>query len=243
MRESLLNKVFGKLTVFSFSHSNTKRNFWKCMCECGSIKIFSTSDIKKRNSCGCLKKTHFHNMEGKEFNGLKICNLIGKNKYKSYIYSVSCICGNSFIAEGNDIKQGKIKSCGCKQNSLQILNQNTDLRLKNGLYSDYRNKAAKREIDFALTQDEFFDFLKKSCYYCNSKPSNVVKDNRKNSDASFVYSGIDRIDNDLGYIKENCVSCCRTCNQAKHAMTVEAFKKWIFAIINAKQAGIGIWKA
>jgi len=44
-------------------------------------------------------------------------------------------------------------------------------------------------------------------------------------------NGIDRQDNAKGYIPGNCVSCCRICNYAKHALTLEEFKSWIQRLI------------
>lgn len=39
----LTGKRFGVLTVIEFSHSNKRRNFWKCVCDCGA-SIISPSD-------------------------------------------------------------------------------------------------------------------------------------------------------------------------------------------------------
>lgn len=41
---------------------------------------------------------------------------------------------------------------------------------------------------------------------------------------NYFYNGIDRKDNDIGYVIENCVSCCDECNKAKRNMLYE---KWI----------------
>jgi hypothetical protein len=39
----------------------------------------------------------------------------------------------------------------------------------------------------------------------------------------YLYNGIDRVDNTLGYSKENCVSCCKICNYMKQVLTLEEF--------------------
>ena len=36
-------------------------------------------------------------------------------------------------------------------------------------------------------------------------------------------NGIDRIDSNIGYIKENCVSCCWTCNKMKNNFSQKEF--------------------
>ena len=39
----------------------------------------------------------------------------------------------------------------------------------------------------------------------------------------FLYNGIDRLNNEVGYIPGNVVSCCRLHNEWKRAMTEKAF--------------------
>lgn len=65
---------FGHLTVLKFSHSQKRKNrtttktFWKCICECGKIKIVCSSDLVTGNttSCGCLKCIkHRHALKNK----------------------------------------------------------------------------------------------------------------------------------------------------------------------------------
>lgn len=44
--------------------------------------------------------------------------------------------------------------------------------------------------------------------------------------------GVDRIDFNIGYVKENCLPCCTTCNIAKHTHDVDYFKNWIVKVYN-----------
>ena len=56
--QDLTGQKFGKLTVISFSHRENNRTYWKCKCDCGSIKIYR-ADFLKRSiapSCGCSRK-------------------------------------------------------------------------------------------------------------------------------------------------------------------------------------------
>ncbi len=48
----------------------------------------------------------------------------------------------------------------------------------------------------------------------------------KSKQSEYIYNGIDRTDNDLGYITTNVVPCCATCNYAKKGKTVEEFFTW-----------------
>ena len=47
-----------------------------------------------------------------------------------------------------------------------------------------------------------FELLKKDCFYCLKNDPNCI-------------NGIDRMDNQKCYEKNNCVSCCKACNFIK----------------------------
>ena len=78
-------------------------------------------------------------------------------------------------------------------------------------FSIYKRAAIKKNLEFALSLEEFIKLTSQQCYYCN--------DFTRDKD----YVGIDRIDSNLGYISSNCVSCCRDCNLAKNKLSQEQF--------------------
>jgi len=53
----LTGRIFGRLTVVGFSHSD-KIRFWICKCSCGKQKIIRACHLKSGNtkSCGCLQR-------------------------------------------------------------------------------------------------------------------------------------------------------------------------------------------
>jgi len=56
-RIDLSGKTFGRLCVLSFSHwVSGNGSYWKCLCDCGTIKVVPGSSLKKGSSksCGCL---------------------------------------------------------------------------------------------------------------------------------------------------------------------------------------------
>lgn len=72
-------------------------------------------------------------------------------------------------------------------------------------YKTYKNRAINDlNIDFKITKKEFNEIINKECYLCGKKSNNKHK------------NGIDRIDNNLGYIKNNIKSCCGDCNYMKN---------------------------
>lgn len=55
VRENLLGKKFGRLTVVSANFSK-KTSSWDCICDCGKYAVVSSGNLKNGNSksCGCL---------------------------------------------------------------------------------------------------------------------------------------------------------------------------------------------
>ena len=43
---------------------------------------------------------------------------------------------------------------------------------------------------------------------------------------TYTYSGIDRVDSNIGYEINNVVSCCNICNRAKSNMKLDEFNEW-----------------
>lgn len=53
----LTGKKFEKLLIIEKS-----TNGWKCLCDCGNVKIIKTSSLKNIKSCGCYKKEYSSKM-------------------------------------------------------------------------------------------------------------------------------------------------------------------------------------
>lgn len=85
-------------------------------------------------------------------------------------------------------------------------------------YYSYKHGAQRRNIDFNITQDEFLNIVKNNCYLCN-------KTNNNNT------LGLDRVDNDKGYIIDNCKSCCKYCNYMKNKNELSKFLAHIQKIV------------
>lgn len=98
----------------------------------------------------------------------------------------------------------------------------------NNLYHNYKNNAKNRGLIFDINKEELKKLTKQRCHYCNAEPSNICKE--RNGGGNYIYNGIDRVDNTIGYLISNCVSCCAICNIMKRHHTVEEFKEQILRI-------------
>jgi hypothetical protein len=80
---------------------------------------------------------------------------------------------------------------------------------KSSLYVQYRNRAIKKQLDFLIMPDDYNNIIKHDCYLCGKKNSNSHN------------NGIDRLNNNIGYILSNVISCCCECNYMKKNYSYE----------------------
>jgi len=80
-------------------------------------------------------------------------------------------------------------------------------------YDVYKKNCARiRNKDFELTKEEYLVYQEKDCYICGKKS---MYDEHTN--------GIDRVDDNIGYVTWNCKSCCKTCNYMKGSRNLSEF--------------------
>jgi hypothetical protein len=121
-------------------------------------------------------------------------------------------CGKDYeiFKTSHNIDSTKCKKCFESQ---QKIENNRDNRSRNykeerkqfleTYYKMFLKESLKRGYTVELNFENYTELVSKECYYCgfyNSKEA----------------IGIDRINNDLHYTKENSVPCCETCNRIKH---------------------------
>lgn len=78
-------------------------------------------------------------------------------------------------------------------------------------YTVYQRNAKNKNRNFDLSEKDFIEMSKLPCVYCGG-----YSDTYNNE----PFNGIDRIDSNLGYSKNNCVPCCATCNRMKMDLDV-----------------------
>ena len=87
-----------------------------------------------------------------------------------------------------------------------------------------------KQRDFLLSKEDFKKLTSSVCFYCNKKPSKSFSKDYDRYNGSYKYNGIDRFNNDIGYILSNCVPCCKYCNYAKRNTDIKTFLDWIYRI-------------
>jgi hypothetical protein len=118
--------------------------------------------------------------------------------------------------------------CPYCNNSCRPNDVNVDQSAFGKVLDEYKQNADRRNLTFDLTPDQFYNLTQCDCYYCDSPPRQ--KRVYKNGIQAYLFNGIDRIDNDVGYILSNCVPCCKRCNYAKRGLTPSQFMDMIKTI-------------
>lgn len=167
-------------------------------------------------------------LSGMKFNKLTALEFSHKTKGFQY-WKFKCECGKESLTRANDVAGGRIISCGCFAAEQYKLKHGLPEgeALARELYSTYRRNALDRNLHFLINEEQFFDLIKRDCYICGIKPSQSGRINRRHNAGNFKYNGIDRFDNNVGYVMENCKPCCGTCNMAKRNLSHEEFFSWI----------------
>lgn len=138
---SLVGNVYSRLTVESQAPSRQStptskaRVYWNCICECGNRLEVRQDGLTGggTQSCGCYKDEQNRLKKGPKPPGFKsrpMEDLIGRTFGRLSVISVGktsvtpkdrvlkywtceCLCGTVKDIESGQLRQGKIKSCGC----------------------------------------------------------------------------------------------------------------------------------
>jgi len=147
-----------------------------------------------------------------------------------YYWKLVCDCGNTYTAYSGNLLKGYKRSCGCIRTeaaTLRIKSLHEANCLPDGeaglrnLYAIYAGAARRRGLAFSLSLDEFKRLTSSACFYCGEPPAQTTRQVRVKS--RYLYNGIDRQDNNDGYVNGNCVPACGVCNYMKHDFAVEEF--------------------
>lgn len=136
------------------------------------------------------------------------------------LWRCRCACGQVQLVRGSRIHRlTQCHLCSGRALNGHIPRLSGDMAARNACLCATKARARQRGLEWALSEDTFDKLSRANCYYCDTSPANKCKQWK----SVFVYSGIDRVDNTKGYVDGNVVSCCRRCNEWKHAMTVTDF--------------------
>ena len=176
------------------------------------------------------RKGEFKDLTGLTFGRLTVRRIdhVTPTKYRLVRYwFCTCECGGTNVVPHACLVRSKNRtsSCGC---IVKEINRSYDRRSKNfvigapfgRLLQVYKTVAKRRGLSWELSNEQFKELTSSACYYSGVKPSKsiVFKSGEK-----YMYNGIDRVDNSIGYTISNCVPCCHEINMMKKTLSKEHF--------------------
>lgn len=184
-------------------------------------------------------------LTGKHFGYLRVIKHIGyksNSHFRSAVWACQCICGKKLELLTPHLTVRNKRSCGCKHpvGLHKIRNKSARLASMNRFLSNYKIRAKRRDIDWELSKFAAFRLILGDCFYCGAEPSpyNMYtaksgEINKRHMRPEWVQTGwigtngIDRLNNDRDYTKDNTVSCCGKCNIAKNDIPLGEFYSWM----------------
>lgn len=152
-----------------------------------------------------------------------------------WVWECKCDCGETFICRDVDyVLKRKLGCKHCTQSKIQTSKSKSECGFSHKglirrLYREYERGAAKRNLQFEISEEKFIELITGKCAYCDSEPElhNGHLRYMQKTEEPLKFNGIDRINTKLGYIEGNVVSCCSKCNYAKHDLSLNEFKDWV----------------
>jgi hypothetical protein len=92
-------------------------------------------------------------------------------------------------------------------------------------FSVLKNAAKRRKLECSLSFSNYAVLVSHPCFYCGGILSETG-------------GGLDRVNNNVGYVQGNVRPCCHPCNQAKSDFTESQFREWILRVYNTYVVGV-----
>jgi hypothetical protein len=194
-----------------------------------------TKEVKGKYSYSRPKK----DISGKQYYQLSVIEWlgfkeVGSLKKRRSVYRCKCTCGNICEVMQTCLTSGNVKSCGCRiKNVKNILYKGENYSILTTLFNNYRQSAKRRNLKFDITRGIFHELIISNCYYCGDVPK-LEKNSYNLFNDRLFYNGIDRVDNNKGYLLDNIVPCCKNCNFLKKDIDQKEFLELIKKIYLCK---------
>jgi hypothetical protein len=235
---------FGYLIILSFAGIGKKQHAeWRCLCDCGKETIVPGYALRRGSTQSCghtfttagTRSVNFKDLTGKVFGRWTVLDKyeIRKSKAgkKRTCWLCRCECGREKFVISGQLTFGSTTQCkNC------AMRDEYGASARKTVLNGYKKEAEERGYSWLLSDEQFDQITKQNCKYCGIGPSNVR--DLKYGNGSFIYSGIDRLDNSRGYEIDNVAPCCRICNRAKDVRSVSDFISWAKQITEIATQGI-----
>jgi hypothetical protein len=241
----MVGQQFGRWLVLEEAGRRNGKRLYRCECQCPqrTIRVVQGDHLRQglSRSCGCLKRElaaermrQKHDLTGRVFGRLTViaeAGRYGKPGQTKRIWLCECACAakNQVEVLASNLLKGTSRSCGCLQRErCQAMGRARKgisrfppgIRALRVTISRYRHRARKENRLWALSDAECYELMQQPCHYCGRPPEQVC--HPEGADP-VRYTGLDRVDNGLGYVPGNVVPCCGWCNWVKRDLSRAEF--------------------
>lgn len=188
----LIGRVYGSLTVKSEAERRGRSKIhWLCQCSCGKTAEVAGSNLQSGASktCGCSQEPE--SLVGNVYGEWTVQSIGARLPSREVTWNCLCSCGTFKVIAGSSLTLARSLSCGClsehgyRHTATYAVWSSLKQRIANPNCKDYSNYGGR-----GLTMPEdWLDFR------------NFLRDMGERPEGM----SIERIDNSLGYSKENCI--------------------------------------
>ena len=187
---------------------------------CGKLQTATWERIlKKKRRLGCLSCRGKARARYKPGDVVGVYKVVSKPTFDGVAsrYQVKCVkCDRETVVNSSSLGRHRRKTIGCKICCYKFRKASKYADDIQRLYAEWQRSCSDRFIEVTLTFDEWKGLTFSDCHYCGQPPSNFKRIVRAVIESRiFHYGGIDRMDNDRGYHRDNVVPCCIKCNRLK----------------------------
>lgn len=197
---------FGKLTLVSYEGVNKNRQaLWKAACDCGGTTVVLANKVRRGavKSCGCGAVNKPLELTGQRFGRLTVIARSDKRVSRAHIWRCLCDCGQEISVPGPKLKFGHTLSCGClKVEHASNLNK-THGKAGSGRHRTYSVWCRMKQRCSNPKTSGWANYGGRGITVCQEWQDSYEAFLRDMGEAPDGLT-IERINNDLGYYKENC---------------------------------------
>lgn len=231
-------KILAEKSVYE-KRKKAKIKRYLVQCACGKRRWALEHNLRATKTSFCsscapsrTRKSYPSPKEGEVYAGkFLILRKAHRNAHGKQLWLSKCTeCEKDMLLIASQMQYCKTSTC-LKCSSARLGGHRPSLGIAtavNRKWDNVRNGAEARGHEFCLTKEDVTELVLSPCFYCGE--FHTWTNPRTNE--TFDINGIDRLDNSLGYRKENCVPACWTCNKLKGTFSPQTFLEKIAKILS-----------